>query len=120
MNSSEVTYSMYTGWPKYVIRYLSISIGLYRLWYNKVKIGITSDPERRFSQHKKSENWDRMVVKYETCSVKHANEIEKYFIGKLDWLANSWTGWSNMGAGNRFYVYILLAERKSTSGGKHD
>lgn len=119
MNYYNVEYNIYTGWPKYVIRYLSISIGLYRLWYKKVKIGITNNPERRFYEHKKSEDWDRMIVKYETCSVKHANEIEKYFIGRHNWLENSWTGWSNMGKGNKFYVYILLSGRKPRSNRKY-
>lgn len=107
-----VEYRMYTGWPKYVVRYISISMGLYRLWYKKVKIGITNNPERRFCEHQTSGRWERMVVKYETCSIKHANEIEKYFISRNEWLANSWTGWSNSGAGNKFYAYILLGERR--------
>ncbi len=111
-NPCKVEYDFYTGWPKYVIRYMSISISLYRLWYNKVKIGITNNPERRFCEHQNSEEWDRMIVKYETCSVKHANEIEKYFINRHGWLVNSWTGWSNLGDGKKFYVYILLGDRK--------
>lgn len=53
-----------------------------------------------------------MIVKYETCSCRHANEIEKYFINRHDWLENTWQGWSNMGKSDRFYVYILLSERK--------
>ena len=49
-----------------------------------------------------------MIVKYETSSIKNANEIEKYFINRHNWLENAWAGWSNCGI---FFVYILLADR---------
>ena len=48
MEYNAVKYDYYTGWPANVNRYLRISVGLYRIWYGRVKIGITNDPERRF------------------------------------------------------------------------
>lgn len=109
-----VEYSYYTGWPNEVIRYISITVGIFRLRYQRVKIGITNNPERRFCEHQRRDGWERMIVKYETSSIKNANEIEKYFINRHDWLENSWVGWSNMGAGLKYYVYILLANRIET------
>lgn len=52
-----------------------------------------------------------MIVKYETSSISNANEIEKYFINRHDWLENTWAEWSNCGLGSKFYVYILLADK---------
>lgn len=111
MEYNTVEYSWYTGWPHEIIRYISITIGLFRTKYKRVKIGITNNPERRFYEHQRRDGWERMIVKYETSSIKHANEIEKYFINRHDWLENSWAGWSNMGCGSKFYVYILLASK---------
>lgn len=48
-----------------------------------------------------------MIVKYETHSIKHANEIEKFFINRHNWLDNSWAEWRNMGSGNKFtFIYF--------------
>lgn len=111
MEYNDVEYSMYTGWPNTVERFLRITIGIFRIRYRRVKIGITNNPDRRFYEHQCRDGWERMIVKYETTSVKHANEIEKYFINRCEWLENTSTAWSNMGAGDRFYVYILLADK---------
>ena len=103
-------YKLCSGWPKDIKRNLAISIALYGNYYDKVKIGITNDPERRFREHQRN-GWDRMVVRYITTSENHANEIEKHFINRHEWMANIYRGWSNLGNGRNFYVYILLADR---------
>ena len=81
-NDIEYSRSYYSGFPKNVIPLLRISISLFLRNYNRVKIGITNDPERRWRDHLRqdAETWDRMVIKYCTTSVNNANRIEKYFI----------------------------------------
>ena len=46
-----------TGWPVNIVNRLNISMGLYRRNYNYVKIGITSNPQKRFKQHQESNEW---------------------------------------------------------------
>ena len=97
-NEIEYSGSYYSGFPNNVIPLLKISISLFLRNYKRVKIGITSDPERRWKEHLRqdAESWDRMVVKYRTKSVKNANFIEKFFIDAEPALHNRWTGWSHM------------------------
>lgn len=88
-----VGYDYFTGWPKDdIIFRLSCSIGQYGRYYERIKIGITEDLERRFNQHKSQAGWERMIVKYKTSSVKHTNEIEKYFIERKEWMENIYKG----------------------------
>lgn len=104
-----------TGWPVNIVNRLNISMGLYRRNYNYVKIGITSNPQKRFKQHQESckYNWERMVVVYVTKSPKNANYIEKWFINnRYDDLVNEWTGYSPMCNSDFYYVYILLGNHK--------
>ena len=113
-NDIEYSRSYYSGFPKNVIPLLRISISLFLRNYNRVKIGITNDPERRWRDHLRqdAETWDRMVIKYCTTSVNNANRIEKYFIDTEPALHNFWTGWSHMAKAEYYYVYILLGSRK--------
>ena len=69
MEYNNVEYSWYTGWPNEIIRYISITVGLFRARYKRVKIGITNNPERRFYEHQKRDGWERMIVKYVTGSI---------------------------------------------------
>ena len=103
-------YDYKEGWPKNIITRLNISAGLYRRNYKFVKIGITSDPESRFTKHKQSckYNWEKMVVVYKTTSIKNANVVEKWFIENRPYLVNKWTGYSNMCDSQYYYAYFLL------------
>lgn len=106
----QLKYDYKIGWPKNIITRLNISAGLYRRNYKYVKIGITSDPERRFCEHKKSWRfkWNKMVVVYRTTSIKNANEVEKWFIENRRDLVNEWGGYSNMCDSQYYYAYFLL------------
>ena len=118
----EVDYGKYhyVGWPKDVLTSLSISIGLYLRYYRYVKIGITGNPERRFREHLNPNcnpncniKWQRMVVKYKTNSINHANYIEDYFINKKrSKLRNKWIGYSYMSEQGPYFVYILLSGKR--------
>ena len=104
-----------TGQPKNIIESLNRSIGQYRRYYDYVKVGITSDPERRFSEHKRNctYHWERMVVVYATRSVKNANDVEDWFIAnREDDLVNIYKGKSNMCDSEFYYAYFLLGNHK--------
>ena len=105
----------FSGWPKDVIPRLKVAVGIFKKSYKFVKIGITSNPENRFSQHKKHDknySWERMVVKYQTTSVANANAVEDHFIETDDSLVNIWTGYSHMTEKGPYHVYILLGNHK--------
>lgn len=116
MQNPKVEYSKsyYSGFPKDVIPLLKISVSLFLRNYRRVKIGITTNPDRRWYNHRTDpkESWDRMVVKYVTTSEANANRIEKYFIEDEPKLHNTWTGWSHMSEAEQYYVYILLGGRR--------
>lgn len=114
-NNVEYFETYFSGWPKDVIPHLKVSIGIFKRYYKFVKIGITSNPDSRFSQHKKRDkifSWERMIVKYKTTSVANANAVEDYFISTDDSLVNIWTGYSHMTDNGPYHVYILLGNHK--------
>lgn len=83
----ELKYDYWTGNFSYVKTLLIRSIQRYAYLYDNVKIGITSNPDARKSKHKSSgQGWKKMIIKYETSSVRYINEMEKLLmtiIGKL-------------------------------------
>lgn len=82
-----------------------------KLQRNKViKIGITSNPERRKTVHSR-DGWKQMVVKYKTGSVRNANTIEKLFIEQRQELTNEWPGFSNMPSPGPYFVYLLRSSQ---------
>ena len=112
----EVEYLYYEGQPTNVIPSLIRSVGQYHRYYEYVKIGITSSPERRFREHLDREKkycWERMVVKYCTKSVRNANMIEDFFIENDKRMCNIWTGKSHMtNEAEYYYAYILLGNHR--------
>ena len=76
-----VKYDYWEGHISSVLYQLQQSVCAYTQHYHKVKIGITCNPERRLSEHYRSKHeWDQMVIKYTTTSVKYINKIEKLLI----------------------------------------
>ena len=88
-------------------QHIARSIGQYGRRYKAIKIGITSNPERRKAEHSK-DGWKQMVVKYKTSSVRNANAIEKLFIDQRRELINEWPGFSDMPSPGPYFVYLLL------------
>lgn len=112
---ADVEYLYFSGQPSNVIPQLRRSLGQYHRRYEYVKIGITIHPEIRFGQHLRNEKkycWEKMVVKYQTTSVRNANAIEKYFIYNDYYLTNDWTGESHMSESPVYYAYILLGNHR--------
>lgn len=112
LEQKSLEYYYETGWPDNIIETLNRSMGQYQRYYKYVKVGITSDPERRFGEHKRNRtyDWERMIVVYATKSVKHANIVEDWFIAnREDLLVNKYKGKSNMCDSVYYYAYFLLA-----------
>lgn len=101
------TYRYISGQPAAVVASIARSIGQYERHYSQVKVGITSNPERRANEHAQS-GWQRMVIKYKTSSRRNANLIEQHFIVTRPELKNKWAGNSQMTPSGPYYVYILL------------
>lgn len=111
---AEVEYDYWTGHINEVVSSLNRSLSAFERHYKFVKVGITSrNPKVRFSEHVRSENWDRMVVKYKTTSKRYVNLIEDYFIFSHQNLKNFWYGNSHMTDNTKErYLYFLLKEKK--------
>lgn len=103
----QLTYKCISGQPSNVTASLSRSLSQFERYYSQVKIGITSDPERRAKEHAQS-GWQRMVVKYKTTSLRNANTVEKYFINGREELENKWTGVSPLSTHGPYYAYIIM------------
>jgi len=104
-------YDYWTGHFTDVIESLNRSMGQYIAWNNKVKVGITNDPERRWQDHAKTRpRWKRMVVKYRTTSIKKTRDLEWYLTEVYwDYLDNRVAGGGGMiGKGKYQYLYVLL------------
>ena len=103
----QLTYKCISGQPSNVTASLSRSLSQFERYYSQVKVGITSDPERRAKEHAQS-GWHRMVVKYKTGSLRNANTVEKYFINGREELKNKWTGFSPLSGHGPYYTYIIM------------
>lgn len=86
------------------------SISQYTRYYSVVKIGITCNPKTRMNQHQRSNpKWRKMVVKYETTSVKFINEMEKILINyHREFVINQVNGGGGRNGNPPYYLYVLL------------
>lgn len=102
-----------TGHPSNVLETLNRKIGQFKRNYNSLKVGITGrNPQERFDEHLNQNNrWQRMVVIYETSSERYANEMEELLVAHhKNYLVNDRKGGgSQLSAGGKNYVYVLLA-----------
>lgn len=103
----QLTYKCISGQPSNVTASIARSIAQYERYHSQVKVGITSDPERRAKEHAQS-GWQRMVVKYKTSSLRNANIVEKHFINGREELKNKWTGFSPLSGHGPYYAYIIM------------
>ncbi|KIX21856.1 hypothetical protein SY27_04010 [Flavobacterium sp. 316] len=103
-------YDHWTGSFNDVKASLIKSIAQYLRHYEGVKVGITSNPLNRFSKHNGSnKKWEKMIVKYETSSVKYINEMEKILINNFsDLLLNEVAGGGGPNGGSPYYLYVLI------------
>lgn len=83
----EVKYKFVTGFPGNAYSSVVRRVSQYERHCYHMKIGITGrDPQYRFEEHLRGNSslpanyWDRMVVVYQTRSIRHANTMEKLLI----------------------------------------
>lgn len=105
-----VKYDYWEGHISSVLYQLQQSVCAYTQHYHKVKIGITCNPERRLSEHYRSKHeWDQMVIKYKTTSVKYINQIEKLLIdSNWNYVTNERGGGGGPNGEPPYYLYVLL------------
>lgn len=90
----------------------------YRRSWERVKIGVTADPERRWNKHT-PDGWEKMVLLYDAYTPTIAREVEKEMIASaresnfiLD-IENVNPGGEGIGDLDRSnYVYVLVAGRR--------
>ncbi|HNP32593.1 MAG TPA: GIY-YIG nuclease family protein [Flavobacterium sp.] len=103
----ELKYDYWTGPFEDVKGSLVRNISQYSISNNAIKIGITTDPERRIQEHRRSNlGWKRMVVKYQTSSVSYINVIEEILINyHWEYVNNEKSIFSQA---EFYYLYILI------------
>ncbi len=106
-----VEYNEITGYPINVIETLNRAIGQYKRNNKQIKVGITGrDPQKRFDEHLKDRDWNRMVIIYKTGSINFANTIEKWLVEQhfADLYNKKSGGGSELSVDGSNYVYVLL------------
>ena len=108
--SDRVIYNYFTGWPSEVVSDVLRSISAYtrRDRVRGFKIGITSDPERRF-QEEYAHAYRNMAVVYQSSSVANVADMERLLID------HNWELADNIisgGGGNYgdppYYLYVAM------------
>ncbi len=106
-----VEFDIFSGHFEQLEKYLNRALGQYKQNYTKIKIGITgNEPQLRFEQHLNEYDWNRMIVKYITESIKKLIQIQSKLIEKYeDLFINDFgkTGDYKINPDN-FYLYFLL------------
>lgn len=110
-----VHYQEWTGHFSQVAESLRRALGQYASRNQHFKVGLTVDPETRWSQHKK-DGWSRLVVVYRTSSASYAATMEDELIihgWQSSVIAESWNqvrGGGGLRQGYAtYFVYVLLA-----------
>lgn len=107
-----VEFNEVTGHPSSVYETLNRKISAYKIHHSFLKVGITGrDPQTRFNEHLRADNWDRMIVIYRTTSINYANTLEDWLVEKHweDLVNQRQGGGSNLTEQGYNYVYLLLA-----------
>lgn len=109
-----IRYDYLTGHFDQVCESLRRALGQYARHCDRFKVGLTVDPEQRWTDHA-ADKWTEMVVVYHTSSSRYAAQMEKELI-QHGWnsrvLAWSWNEVRGGGGLRRdyydYYIYVLL------------
>lgn len=110
MNEDTVIYNYVTGRPDEVVSDVLRSLSAYtradRVDY--FKIGLTSNPERRF-QEEYSKRYDKMVVLYQTSSINNVSQLEIELIQHNKELADNIISGGGGNYGDPpYYLYVVI------------
>ena len=121
MGDDDIRYYYATGHPSSVDQHLRQSIAQFARHgaFHRI-VGITNNPERRWSEKYRDFGWDKMVVIYQSSCWEYVKNIERSLIESL---GNSFTGgfyWNQTKGGegrqpndSPFYVYLVTANKWS-------
>jgi hypothetical protein len=102
-------YDYWSGQLNEVETSLEKSVANYANKYQKVKIGITNNPQRRSVELDKTKKWKRMIVKYYTTSEKNVSEVVNMISAHhWDLVENEISGGGLKGSAP-YYLYVLVA-----------
>jgi antirestriction protein ArdC len=90
---------------------LNRALGQYSRYYNKLRIGITIDPDRRWAESE-HESWRKMIILYETTSKKYALDSKRYLLSYLrhspSWKVPISSPGAKLPDSSLYYVYALI------------
>lgn len=103
----ELKYDYWTGHFEDVKGSLIRNISQYSINNNAIKIGITTNPEKRKKEYQNSNlGWKKMIIKYQTDSEKYINVMDD-ILSNYHWdFANNEETLSE--SENPYYLYLLI------------
>lgn len=103
----------YVGHANECLRALRITVGQLARRSERIKIGLTIDPYRRWVEHSRDALWEELVVIYSTTSRKYCGSAESALIqhciarhGPKMWNERDGGGGLRYDA-QRYYIYVL-------------
>lgn len=107
----EIRYKTRRGHPSHVRKALRQVVESYTRKHSVFKIGRTSTPEARAAQPDYADEYDRMIVIYETMTADHADAVERDLIDYFQESENFRGGGGGPRGKPPYYVYLV--RRKS-------
>lgn len=103
----ELKYDYWTGQFDDIKDSLIRNLSQYSINNNGIKIGVTTNPERRIKEHHNSNlGWKKMIVKYQTNSVTYITIMEEILVNYHWEYLNNERKMSNQK--DSYYLYILI------------
>lgn len=81
----------------------------------RIKIGLTTDPHRRWAEHRRDGDWKELIVIYSTASRKYCGFVESHLIQHC-MTRHAVKVWNEKDGGGglkyyakRYYIYMVRA-----------
>lgn len=104
-----IQYQIWTGWPTKLRSSFRRRVSRYVRNCNSYKIGITNNPENRFSQPDYSDNYNRMIVMYQTSSLDSARDLEWRLIDDYQGYSDNINAGGGGPAGDPpYFLYVVI------------
>ncbi len=104
----EIREAVVRGHKNKVLSHLRRSLAQCLSYYDKVRVGITVDPEARCKQY--GPDWEVMLIKYVTSSLSYVRDVERILVEEYkDFLDNVAGGGGGPLPENapKFYLYFI-------------